>query len=337
MRNDSNSSLDLSVIICTYNRTALLNRCLETLLRQIVDAKFRWEIIVVCNNSPKATWDLLKEFAQKVKNPVCLRSVSEIEQGKTFALNRGVTEAQGKVLAFTDDDNLLPENWVQRILEIFQRNNCEGIGGKVIPVWENLEQPFWYTEESPFKLKGVILHYDKGNEPFIYDGDKVALPIGANMAFRKETFERFGLFETRLGYRKNLMVSGEDVEFCKRVMRGGGKILYAPELIVRQPVEKERIKIDFVKRWYYGIGQTLVLARVFPEHVSTFFGIPKYEIRELFRSILFWIRYAIFGNCKARFFYEMQVLRGFGILNGAFRKFVLDQKTKEKSGELIHA
>src|SRR5438445_13640762 len=120
--------MDLSVILCTWNRAGNLAEALASIDACVVDPEIQWEVLVVDNNSTDETRAISESFIQK--NPRRFRYLFERRQGKSFALNSGIEKAEGKIIAFTDDDLTVDANWITEIIELFRTQNCAGIGGK---------------------------------------------------------------------------------------------------------------------------------------------------------------------------------------------------------------
>lgn len=106
----------ISVIIPTYNRCDLLKATLTSLLDQYLDPGFVYEVLVIDNNSTDRTKDAVENLLGSFQGR--LRYFFEKQQGKSFALNRGLNEARGEILAMTDDDCRLDKNWLVSINEI---------------------------------------------------------------------------------------------------------------------------------------------------------------------------------------------------------------------------
>ena len=95
-------SLDISVIICTYNRDQYLAGAMRSLTEQDFD-RTRFETIVVNNNSKDETERVCKEFIETHPGHL-LYYYNETEQGSSPARNKGARHAKGTVLIFMDDD-----------------------------------------------------------------------------------------------------------------------------------------------------------------------------------------------------------------------------------------
>src|SRR5208337_117373 len=121
--------MDLSVIICTYNRSGHLGNVLKSLSNQEFPHELQWEILVIDNNSSDNTFEVAGEFRSTSRVPV--RYVKEEKQGLSHARNRGVVESKGKYVAFTDDDAITDCEWVNALYEAFQKYGCDCVGGKI--------------------------------------------------------------------------------------------------------------------------------------------------------------------------------------------------------------
>src|SRR5215470_13912897 len=125
----------ISVLICTFNRAALLRETLAALQEMDAPEACSVEIIVVDNNSNDDTPAVVAESIHRARFPVIC--VHERQQGKSFALNAGLTAASGDVLALTDDDVLPATDWLVRIVDAFRRQNVTFVFGKVLPRWQS--------------------------------------------------------------------------------------------------------------------------------------------------------------------------------------------------------
>src|ERR1700733_3383650 len=99
-----NQDMEISVVLATYNRAASLGVTLASFSKLIHPASTAWELIIVDNNSTDATPEVIREFSKAANFPV--HCVSEKRQGRSAALNTGIAEARGNIIAFTEDDIL---------------------------------------------------------------------------------------------------------------------------------------------------------------------------------------------------------------------------------------
>ena len=94
--------MNISVIISTSNRCESLEKALQSVAASSLPDGLQWEVMVVDNNSHDRTSDVVADFCRRY--PGRFRDLFESQPGKSYALNRGIAEAQGEVIAFTDDD-----------------------------------------------------------------------------------------------------------------------------------------------------------------------------------------------------------------------------------------
>src|SRR5579862_1106876 len=105
--------MKITVILCTYNRHQSLAAALESIADQHLPAGADWEVVVVDNNSSDHTREVVDQYCRKYPNR--FRYVFEPQPGKSYALNTGIREAKGDVLAFMDDDVTVEADWLQNL------------------------------------------------------------------------------------------------------------------------------------------------------------------------------------------------------------------------------
>ena len=115
----------VSVIIPTFNRVDHLHQALTSLEGVKVPSGATCETIVVDNSSTDETRRMVEGFV--ANQPHRFRYVAEPRQGRSFALNTGMKEASGDILAFTDDDCIVPKNWLSAMGLPFQRHPEVGV------------------------------------------------------------------------------------------------------------------------------------------------------------------------------------------------------------------
>jgi glucosyl-dolichyl phosphate glucuronosyltransferase len=243
--------MKISVILCTHNRSQSLNRALESVAATQMRGGADWQVLIVDNNSKDDTRDVVDSFCRR--EPIHFRYVFEARQGKSFALNRGIREAAGDVLAFIDDDITVEPNWLSELTKPLSDPRWAGTGGRVyLP--ENFSPPSWMAIEGNQSLLSILALFDQGSEPRPLSKP----PIGNNMAFRKEVFAKYGGFRTDLGPVPGSEIRYEDTEFGSRVMSGGEKILYVPSAVVRHAVEERRLKKEYFLAYHFDYGRALI-------------------------------------------------------------------------------
>ncbi|MFY9683633.1 MAG: glycosyltransferase [Candidatus Sulfotelmatobacter sp.] len=298
--------MDLSVVLATYNRAASLRVTLESFSTLACPAGMIWELVVVDNNSADSTREVVERFAVTAGFPV--RYVFEKRQGKSAALNAGVAEAKGEIIAFTDDDVLLHRDWLANLKRTLDEFDCSAIAGKVVPQW-NHPKPDWLRMEGQF----AVTNFDLGDEL----KEVRVPPLGANSAFRKDVFRKHGFFRLDLGPNSgHHAITCEDWEFGERLIRGGEKIVYCPAAIVYHPVDPNRTTKKYFLSWYYYNGVSLTRTAGLPGEGIFCFGVPRWLYRELLANFLKWML-TLPGN--RRFQHKLSTYRSIGNIVESYR------------------
>jgi glycosyltransferase involved in cell wall biosynthesis len=244
--------MKISVILCTYNRCGSLAKTLSSVAASILPQSVEWEVLVVDNNSTDQTRVVAGEFQKEFQGR--FRYLFEPQQGKSFALNKGVREARGDVLAFLDDDVIVEAAWLKNLTSALQTQEWAGAGGRILPLHKP-DLPRWLSLEEPYNLGGPLCGlFDLGDS----SGELDRAPFGANMAFQKIMFEKYGSFRTDLGPPPGNNIHGEDTEFGQRLIAAGKRLHYEPFAIVYHPVLEDRLKQSYFLAFWFDHGRAAV-------------------------------------------------------------------------------
>jgi glucosyl-dolichyl phosphate glucuronosyltransferase len=230
----------VSVVVCTYNRSALLRSCLESLASQTASAD-GFEVIVVDNNSTDDTRSVADSFAGALAE---LRVISEERQGLSWARNRGWRAARGEYVAFLDDDARAPSRWIEVLAEIVAAHEPDVVGGPIHPFYTS-PKPDWFKDEYEIRVHQRDTGWmEKG---FI---------SGSNLIVRKALLEEIGGFDTELGMSAGSIAYGEDTELVKRARGRGKRIYYSLELVVLHHVPPQKMDILYAMNAAFRNGLT---------------------------------------------------------------------------------
>jgi glycosyltransferase involved in cell wall biosynthesis len=275
--------MDVTILICTYNRAAMLGSTLDSIAALRTPEAVSWEVLVVDNNSTDHTRAIVERRQGSFSAP--LRYAFERRQGKSFALNSGFGLAGGAIIAYTDDDVRLPPDWLERAVRpLLECADIAYTGGPVRPMWE-ATPPRWL---EPFgNLGGTIAVKDHGPSPFVFE-ERRKTPLGVNMAVRRELVERVGGFRVDLGRTGGSLLGQEQAEFFYRTREAGARGLYVPDMVLEHHVPARRLTHAYFRRWWYwkGISQ----ARVHRIHGRTELGVDLTRVRRLFGVPFFLLR-----------------------------------------------
>jgi len=286
-----------SILIATYNRADELRETLKSIKR--LSTPDTWEVIVIDNNSTDDTPNVVAEAAKHF--PVELRYLFEPQQGRSAALNAGIDAARGEIIATTDDDVRVQADWLTRAGEALEELDCHYVGGKVLPLWP-ATPPRWIPNHGG-KQWAVLALLDYGPEPVPFFKFAHRVPIGVNMAFRREAFERAGKWSNRVGRKKGTLLGQEVREWTLRARRAGLRGSYTPSMVVQHLIPADRLKRSYFRRWFYwnGVSRALLYRDAWidmqaPEetsldfsHVPHILGVPRFFYgmvpREMWRLV----------------------------------------------------
>jgi glycosyltransferase involved in cell wall biosynthesis len=302
--------MQYSIVIATYNRAADLRETLGSLARLRPDGP--WEVIVVDNNSPDETRTVVQGAMPDFPAP--LRYVFEREQGRSPALNRGIGLARGEIVLTTDDDVRVEPDWVTRAASGLRRLQCDYVGGRVLPIWGG-PRPAWLPNRGGMHW-AVIALLDYGAEPLEF-GARV--PLGVNMAFRRDAFTRAGLFDANTGRKAGTLLGQEVREWCIRARAAGVHGWYVPDMRVHHVIPAARLSKHYFRRWFYwrGISRALLYEKTgldmeAPERTTLDFrtvphviGVPRYLFRKALAHAAGWTRTSFHRDAVSAFEHEL--------------------------------
>lgn len=309
--------MDVSVVICTYNRAASLKCALESLADMKVPDEVSWEVVVVDNNSSDGTRGVVEQF---FGSSLKIRYIFESAQGLSLARNRGVKESQGHIVSFIDDDVIVAEDWLFEVKQAFDASQVACVGGKV-PLKKDLAFPDWWRKEYNPSLGQC----EKGDQILILDSaSRGTAGIGANLSFRRSCFEKHGDFRSDLGRVGGSLLMGEDVEFCNRLRSHGELLMHSPRAVVYQCPDLSRMTKRYVLRWFFRIGEWIFLEDESSKAAGVsqgtlICGVPRWRYKDAAQHVLlsFW-RYGT-GRHREAFCNLVQVTMSLGYFFGAIK------------------
>jgi len=286
--------MNITVILCTYNRAASLGAALDSVLASLMPSGVAWELLVVDNNSKDNTRAIVTDYIARFPDRV--RYLCETKQGLSNARNAGIQNARGEVIAFMDDDVTLDPNWLQLLTSHLLDGSHSGAGGRVRPP-KDFVAPDWLTlDGGRMDASGVLALFDAGDQP----GELQKPPFGANMAFRREMFEKHGNFRADLGRCGDDLIGNEDTEFGNRLLAAGERLRYEPEAVVYHPVSPDRLNQKYFLAWWFAYGRALYRQHGAPPPL---WGIPRNYFSLASRAG----RWLTSTDPRERFFYKCRI------------------------------
>lgn len=210
------SSPDISVVVCTYNRAEMLRETLASLAQQQTEARFQFEMVVVDNASTDNTADVLA--AAQPGSAVAVRHIREPRQGQVYARNRGIAEARGQWIANFDDDQVADPRWLLELYALAQEHQAISVGGAV-----RLRLPDDCGRQlSPVcrRLLGESVDWDTPRPYTRKEG-----PGSGNQMLHRDVFARVGLYDDSYNLR------GYDTDLYRRIRAAGIESWYTPSAV----------------------------------------------------------------------------------------------------------
>ena len=263
------------------------------------------------NNSTDDTPEKVREFAER--SELVVRYVKEKKQGLSHARNRGVAEAQGRYLHFTEDDEIADKDLIREIYSTFKTFKCDCVGGRIYLKCEE-KMPKWLIEE----LWGFLGYLDYGGNTLQMDEQRY--PFGGNMTFSREVFDRIGLFDINMGRKGNQLFGGEEVDFFRRLLSAGGKGVYQPKALVYHIIDKSRLKKTYFRTLHYneGMQRALLDDQVYRRSL---FGVPLFIFPQFVRSIRDYISAVFSHGMNNSFRKEMNIWYFLGHMRAKINQF----------------
>ncbi len=193
----------VSVVIPTLDEENYLPLCIDSLKKQTFK---EFEIVISDGGSEDGTLEIAGKKADMV-----LRGTGNIAMARQV----GGKRSRGKIIAYTDADAILPEDWLERIVEQLEENGAV----------------YGISEIVPSAKVDLLLNFGVRLAVRLFSMFGVYMPAGSNLAIRRDVFEEIGGFNTEL-------VTNEDVDLVSRAARVS-RVKYDPEM--RVAVSNRRI------------------------------------------------------------------------------------------------
>jgi glycosyltransferase involved in cell wall biosynthesis len=237
----TSNKIIISVVICTFNRSLLLQKCLESLANQHFPVN-KFEVIVVDNCSSDDTDAVIQKFTTNHKH---FRCVLELNLGLSFARNRGWKEAVGEYVAFIDDDAIAHLDWIHQIALFINRHPQISVFGGPFKAFTMVQPPDWFPPEYGSFDYGIT------ERPLVHNEEWIN---GSNMIFSKDILVRYGGFSEHLGMRGLSVFYGEDTSLIQGLMDAGVVVFYVPTIKVLHLLPEYKMNLKWLLMAHFRSG-----------------------------------------------------------------------------------
>lgn len=209
-----------------------------------------WEILIVDNGSTDHTAEVVESFADSLP----IRRIHEPVPGLSHARNRGLAEARGRYICWTDDDVLIDPGWLRAYVEAFRRHpDACFFGGRVAPVFDG-DVPGWVDGNRDL-LRFLMAERDLAPTEVAFERGCVDLPYGANFAVRTAEQRHFR-YDPELGVAPGRQRLGEETAVLLAMLEAGGRGIWVPSATVRHVIPAGRLTPAYVASYFRSAGET---------------------------------------------------------------------------------
>lgn len=274
----------VSVIIPVLNEERVIRECLTSLVELDYPPECL-EILVVDNGSTDRTAETINSF------PV--RYLREERRGPSSARNKGIEAGKGEILAFTDADCIVSRGWLRELVQAFDEEGVGGVAGEIV-AYPPKTPAEWYAAK--------VRHLSPRKYLF-----RPITPFAAfaNLAFRREVFEKIGLLDEGL-------LKGESTDFCTRFFRETDlELKFMPKALVFHRNRKNTWEF-FKQQWGYGVGHAQLYIK-YRQEIPWGWRQSVLAYRELVRAA--WalaksgLRYVFQGSREDFYFFYFEFLK----------------------------
>ena len=110
----------VSVVVPNYNYAKYISKRIDSILRQTYPI---YELIILDDCSTDNSWNILEEYSKKDCRIKIFKLAKNSKQGA--ARNKGLDVARGKYVTFVDSDDFLALNFIEKIYNALETNNCD--------------------------------------------------------------------------------------------------------------------------------------------------------------------------------------------------------------------
>jgi GT2 family glycosyltransferase len=262
----------VSVVLLHYNRPHLLEEALASLLSQSYE---NLQITIVDNPSPASVQ--VRSIASDHPNVRVIWNPENL--GYTGGMNRGIEQAEGDYIFLTEDDIVLEQDCVERLVEYMEADPTADL---IAPLMYNKTAGTIRCAGGGFELGAVYRFeiYGAGEN----DGEQFRQPFDVSYIGGAAMFARRDFWQSYKGFREEYFMYGEDIELCARVMKRHQRMTVVPQAKVHQFEPEEKLvssDIEFHKiKNFFSLYLLHAPARVLPMFVL------RYALLDSVRTLL---------------------------------------------------
>lgn len=263
----------LSIVIVTcYGRSKKLKQCLLSILNNSFPQD-RYEILIVSSGAGEESRKVVSELTKNHPQQ-SIRWLGVTENiGPAKARNIGIKVCSGEITVFTDDDCVVPKNWLKTLSDGYQSYpEVVGVGGISLPSGKLIKTNIWAWWEAKAYKKLL-----KTEDEYISTKRDEHPAYTGNISYRRHVLEEVG------GFREDFApnVYGEDGDLKERVLALGYKVLFIPTVV------QHNTDYTFKRFWYTNQCRGRGIVKFKKEHGKRFTGIGEWFLKIVVTPLVF--------------------------------------------------
>ncbi|MBI5493962.1 MAG: glycosyltransferase [Deltaproteobacteria bacterium] len=225
----------LSVVVATYNRPVLITDLLQALATQSLPAE-QFEVVVVDDGSTPPVRPALQALAL----PYALRVLEQANAGAAAARHAGVLAARGEVVVVTDDDMVVPPDFLEEHLRAHENGYSLVLGAIVEDPRTTARQPVFH------RMHAEQLARERERAHARWVPARGSAVCTGNVSFRRSDYLRVGGFDRTLA-------RSEDRELGIRLEKAGARVAFARDARTINHNDVDRREVWIQRNFLYGI------------------------------------------------------------------------------------
>lgn len=244
--------LDVTIAVCTRDRSTQLERLLESFCGLEIPPATSWEVLIVDNGSTDDTPQLLERYAERLP----LRCIGEPRQGLSNARNRAFTEAEAELIVCTDDDCIVPADWLVNFLTAASRYQLADLfAGEVEPHFDGANEAWGATARQQTPSAFARFKFGLQDTRIDWQSSLPLIPFGANYAVRTKAARQFSFDRVvGRGSHETLLLGGEETRYFLQMLNAGHVGWLVAGTPVKHWISADKATLQYVAHYYYGVG-----------------------------------------------------------------------------------
>ncbi len=264
----------VSIIICCYNSEKVIEKSLTSILNQ--KSSIPYELIIVDNNCSDNTISMVNKIYKESCVTIPMRVIKESVPGVGYARKRGFAETKYTYISFIDDDNIIANDWIDIVYDLFKKNPEIGIfGSSNKALFLDSVEPEWFD-----KVKGAYACDSQGadlqeltvSRKYVY---------GAGMSIRREVLEAVYAIDLPLylsGRKGGKLLSGDDSELGMRAILLGYRMYCSDRLKLKHIMLEERLNWSYFQKMSEGHSQSSIILQIYSRLIQGSRPLTRQEI-----------------------------------------------------------